>query len=225
MLLVQAGKPVDATIQNLMQYLEEGDIIIDGGNEWCAAGPEQLCRAIWAYVSSLQLLTRRLTPPAWLPCASQSPGHMICNAGWYGQPRNSTPPSEGSQLFPYSTAAQAPSPSALGQGCSVPCLSGCTVSQGCQHAAGCSQAVNACNGRMQPVRGAGPQGQPVCRYENTEKRKLMVAEKGLLYMGMGVSGGEEGARNGVSQSGTTARQSLRGLQFRRGRHTLPLHSC
>ena len=34
MLLVQAGKPVDATIQNLMQYLEEGDIIIDGGNEW-----------------------------------------------------------------------------------------------------------------------------------------------------------------------------------------------
>lgn len=24
----------------------------------------------------------------------------------------------------------------------------------------------------------------------------MVAQKGLLYMGMGVSGGEEGARNG-----------------------------
>ncbi|KAK9808471.1 hypothetical protein WJX73_009871 [Symbiochloris irregularis] len=35
-------------------------------------------------------------------------------------------------------------------------------------------------------------------YENTEKRKAMVAEKGLLYMGMGVSGGEEGARNGPS---------------------------
>lgn len=34
------------------------------------------------------------------------------------------------------------------------------------------------------------------RYENTDKRKAMVAEKGLLYMGMGVSGGEEGARRG-----------------------------
>ena len=35
-----------------------------------------------------------------------------------------------------------------------------------------------------------------CRYENTEKRKAEVAKKGILYMGMGVSGGEEGARNG-----------------------------
>ncbi|KAK3282169.1 hypothetical protein CYMTET_10081 [Cymbomonas tetramitiformis] len=33
-------------------------------------------------------------------------------------------------------------------------------------------------------------------YENTERRSLEVAKKGLLYMGMGVSGGEEGARNG-----------------------------
>jgi 6-phosphogluconate dehydrogenase (decarboxylating) len=33
-ILVQAGKPVDSTIENLSQYLEEGDIIIDGGNEW-----------------------------------------------------------------------------------------------------------------------------------------------------------------------------------------------
>ena len=35
-LLVQAGKPVDATIANLLQHLEKGDIIIDGGNEWWA---------------------------------------------------------------------------------------------------------------------------------------------------------------------------------------------
>jgi 6-phosphogluconate dehydrogenase len=35
------------------------------------------------------------------------------------------------------------------------------------------------------------------RYENTEKRSVKVAEKGIMYMGMGVSGGEEGARNGV----------------------------
>ena len=33
-------------------------------------------------------------------------------------------------------------------------------------------------------------------YENTERRQKAVAEKGLLYLGMGVSGGEEGARNG-----------------------------
>ena len=37
----------------------------------------------------------------------------------------------------------------------------------------------------------------VGRYENTEKRKAQVGEKGILYMGMGVSGGEEGARNGM----------------------------
>ena len=33
-------------------------------------------------------------------------------------------------------------------------------------------------------------------YENTERRMKEVQEKGLLYLGMGVSGGEEGARNG-----------------------------
>lgn len=35
-------------------------------------------------------------------------------------------------------------------------------------------------------------------YENTQRRAETVAEKGLLYLGMGVSGGEEGARNGPS---------------------------
>eukprot|EP00252_Welwitschia_mirabilis_P019128 TRINITY_DN4348_c0_g1_i1.p1 TRINITY_DN4348_c0_g1~~TRINITY_DN4348_c0_g1_i1.p1 ORF type:complete len:540 (+),score=94.86 TRINITY_DN4348_c0_g1_i1:163-1620(+) len=35
-------------------------------------------------------------------------------------------------------------------------------------------------------------------YENTERRASQVAEKGLLYLGMGVSGGEEGARYGPS---------------------------
>ncbi|GFR43952.1 hypothetical protein Agub_g5093, partial [Astrephomene gubernaculifera] len=35
-------------------------------------------------------------------------------------------------------------------------------------------------------------------YENTERRMARVAQKGLLYMGMGVSGGEEGARRGPS---------------------------
>lgn len=33
-ILVKAGAPVDATIQGLMEHMEPGDIIIDGGNEW-----------------------------------------------------------------------------------------------------------------------------------------------------------------------------------------------
>ena len=33
-ILVQAGKPVDATISALSEYLEPGDVVVDGGNEW-----------------------------------------------------------------------------------------------------------------------------------------------------------------------------------------------
>jgi 6-phosphogluconate dehydrogenase len=33
-ILVQAGKPVDQTISQLSSYMEPGDLIIDGGNEW-----------------------------------------------------------------------------------------------------------------------------------------------------------------------------------------------
>lgn len=29
-----AGKPVDETIANLAEYMEPGDLIVDGGNEW-----------------------------------------------------------------------------------------------------------------------------------------------------------------------------------------------
>ena len=35
-------------------------------------------------------------------------------------------------------------------------------------------------------------------YENTQRRAAALAEHGLHYIGMGVSGGEEGARNGPS---------------------------
>ena len=35
-------------------------------------------------------------------------------------------------------------------------------------------------------------------YTNTERRAEQLAQQGILYMGMGVSGGEEGARNGPS---------------------------
>ena len=34
MFLVQAGPPVDETIKLFSEFLEEGDILIDGGNEW-----------------------------------------------------------------------------------------------------------------------------------------------------------------------------------------------
>ncbi len=34
-ILVKAGAPVDSTIKALMEFMEPGDIIIDGGNEWC----------------------------------------------------------------------------------------------------------------------------------------------------------------------------------------------
>lgn len=33
-ILVMAGKPVDDTIAQLSEHLEEGDVIVDGGNEW-----------------------------------------------------------------------------------------------------------------------------------------------------------------------------------------------
>mmetsp|Transcript_10159 Transcript_10159/g.15554 ORF Transcript_10159/g.15554 Transcript_10159/m.15554 type:complete len:489 (-) Transcript_10159:1002-2468(-) len=33
-ILVQAGAPVDATIATLSEFMEEGDVIVDGGNEW-----------------------------------------------------------------------------------------------------------------------------------------------------------------------------------------------
>ena len=33
-ILVMAGKPVDATIELLSTHMEKGDVIIDGGNEW-----------------------------------------------------------------------------------------------------------------------------------------------------------------------------------------------
>ncbi|KAL4425619.1 hypothetical protein ABPG75_009635 [Micractinium tetrahymenae] len=33
-ILVKAGAPVDATIAELSKYMEPGDIIVDGGNEW-----------------------------------------------------------------------------------------------------------------------------------------------------------------------------------------------
>ena len=35
-------------------------------------------------------------------------------------------------------------------------------------------------------------------YQNTERRIVEAQSKGLLYLGMGVSGGEDGARNGPS---------------------------
>ena len=41
-ILVQAGKPVDDTIDALSEFLDKGDLIIDGGNEWY---PNQIRRS------------------------------------------------------------------------------------------------------------------------------------------------------------------------------------
>ena len=41
-ILVQAGKPVDLTIEALVEHMEEGDVIVDGGNEWF---PNQIRRS------------------------------------------------------------------------------------------------------------------------------------------------------------------------------------
>ena len=34
MLMIQAGKPVDAVIEQLVPLLEKGDMILDGGNSF-----------------------------------------------------------------------------------------------------------------------------------------------------------------------------------------------
>ena len=39
MFLVTAGPTVDKVIATFAELLEEGDMLIDGGNEWCAAPP------------------------------------------------------------------------------------------------------------------------------------------------------------------------------------------
>jgi 6-phosphogluconate dehydrogenase len=50
------------------------------------------------------------------------------------------------------------------------------------------------------------------RYENTERRAKEVAEKGILYIGMGVSGGEEGARNGPAMMPGGTREAYQIIQ-------------
>ncbi|TYH40855.1 hypothetical protein ES332_D12G276000v1 [Gossypium tomentosum] len=49
-------------------------------------------------------------------------------------------------------------------------------------------------------------------YENTERRIQEVSNKGLLYLGMGVSGGEEGARNGPSLMPGGSHQAYSNIQ-------------
>ena len=34
MMMIPAGKPVDATIEKLLPLLDRGDVVIDGGNSW-----------------------------------------------------------------------------------------------------------------------------------------------------------------------------------------------
>jgi hypothetical protein len=46
-ILVQAGNPVDQTIEKLCEFLEPGDVIVDGGNEWCV-DDSRLLPWLWA---------------------------------------------------------------------------------------------------------------------------------------------------------------------------------
>ena len=62
-ILVKAGAPVDATIEQLSQYMEPGDIIIDGGNEWCAPGRRGCCAVLRAAVPAPAV-------PLWLRCCA-----------------------------------------------------------------------------------------------------------------------------------------------------------
>ncbi|KAJ4832341.1 6-phosphogluconate dehydrogenase, decarboxylating 3, chloroplastic [Turnera subulata] len=49
-------------------------------------------------------------------------------------------------------------------------------------------------------------------YENTERRIAQASERGLLYLGMGVSGGEDGARNGPSLMPGGSREAYNNIQ-------------
>ena len=53
-ILVKAGAPVDSTIDGLVQFMEAGDIIIDGGNEWCAWLPALIYACATIFQSSQQ---------------------------------------------------------------------------------------------------------------------------------------------------------------------------
>lgn len=121
---MKAGAPVDATVAQLAEYMEPGDIIVDGGNEWCV---------------------RRVQP--WLPLLLPDVG---CTSA-AGPPTGCC-------------AAHAPS-----FRCPPP-------------------HPHTCSPHFAPLYTA--------RYENTERRQALMKEKGIFHIGMGVSGGEEGARNG-----------------------------
>ena len=118
-IMVQAGAGTDAVISELVQRFEPGDIIVDGGNEWCAPACLLACACL----------------PGFTPCPSPRPHtHAVC------------PP---------------PPPPPLAR-----------------------------------------------RYENTERRQKEMAALGIFHIGMGVSGGEEGARRGAwwrGGAGTPAR--------------------
>lgn len=123
-ILVKAGAPVDATVAQLAEYMEPGDIIIDGGNEWCAG-------MVGRGAGVMRLLL----------------SHASC--------------------------------------CCCCCFCACAVMQACWRRG------------QQPTLPA--LASPPCddRYENTERRQALMKEKGIFHIGMGVSGGEEGARNGA----------------------------
>ena len=124
-ILVKAGAPVDQTIEGLLAAgMEEGDIVVDGGNEWC----------VFFYIRC---------------CGGAPPGV-------------GAPESRRARRFCFF------------------CLLFIIY----------SSTLNIFNS-FSPSAHLSPR-----RYENTERRQAALAAKGLIEIGMGVSGGEEGARRG-----------------------------
>lgn len=63
-ILVKAGAPVDATVAQLAEYMEPGDIIIDGGNEWCAGAWDALS-SCWCCFAALNPCVSNRLKSSW----------------------------------------------------------------------------------------------------------------------------------------------------------------
>ena len=69
MMMIKAGEPVDWTIDLLKPHLQEGDIIIDGGNSNFQDSQEE-GKSIWqlrTFVSSARVSPGVKVEPCWVP--------------------------------------------------------------------------------------------------------------------------------------------------------------
>ena len=84
-ILVKAGAPVDSTIDGLVQFMEAGDIIIDGGNEWCAYAARPNSCHMPVFPSSLQQPHQELLK-AELVFVAHARSCLMLSHGQVGQP-------------------------------------------------------------------------------------------------------------------------------------------